>query len=362
MSEFNKIEPKCIKDYTLTALRVLMGQWGNPVYRADQIFLEIYARRRDDFDVFLTIPKSLRKKLKENFILNSTEDYIAKKSSDGTVKYLFKLVNGAAVESVLIPDYDRNDEDLKRLTLCISSQVGCALDCAFCATGKLKLMRNLSAGEIVDQVLNVEKDVGLKITNVVFMGMGEPLQNYDNLVDAIDILTNDKATIIPRKKITVSTSGIVPKIEAFAESAKPAKLAISLHATTNGLRDKLMPVNKKWNIESLRHAVEIYYRKTKLPITFEYILFKGLNNSEEDIVRLARFVRSVPSKVNIIPFHDISFTGSDTSWLKPASVEEIEDFVSGLKSKGANAFVRTSAGFDIDAACGQLAFSKKKLE
>ena len=362
MSGTENITKQCIKNYTLDELRSLMQDLNEPKYRAEQIFREIYSMRRDSFGEISSIPKALRQKLDDEFFLNTAEDFIAKKSSDGTIKYLFKLVNGSSVESVLIPSYDRNDEELKRLTLCVSSQVGCALDCAFCATGKLKLTRNLSAAEIVDQVLNAEKHTGKKITNVVFMGMGEPLQNFENVVKAVEILSNNIVPVISSKRITLSTAGIVPKIMELADSSISVKLAVSLHATTNGLRDRLMPVNKKWNIQSLRHALEYYYKRTKIPVTYEYILFKGLNDSDEDVRRLAKFVRSIPSKINIIPFHDISFTGSDTSWLIPASIDEINNFVERLRNEGANAFIRTSAGFDIDAACGQLAFSNKKIK
>lgn len=363
MSDKNKIEKDCIKNLSLVDLQTLMEKWGEPKYRAEQIFRELYAQRAETFTAFKLIPKKLKTRLKKEFIINSIKDFITRKSSDGTVKYLFNLVGGNSIESVLIPSYDNNEDDetIKRLTLCVSSQVGCGINCMFCATGKLKLTRNLTAAEIVDQVLNVEADTGLKVTNVVFMGMGEPLQNFDNVVKAIEILTNDINPIVSSKKITVSTAGIVPKIKILLEHLpKPVKLAISLHSTTNGLRDKLIPVNTKWNIESLRQVIEDYYRKTKLPITYEYILFKGLNDSDDDMKRLAKFVRSIPSKINIIPYHDISFIETDVSGLKAATISEIEDFVRRLRNEGANAFVRTSSGFDIDAACGQLAFSERK--
>lgn len=338
-----------------------MFQLGEPRFRAEQLFREIYQNRIRTFEDTTTIPKYLREKLAQEYNLHSIETTTAQHSSDGTIKFLFKLINGDAVESVLIPSYDENDEDLKRLTLCVSSQVGCALNCSFCATGKLKLTRNLSAAEIVDQVLFVETYTNMRITNIVFMGMGEPLHNYDNVIKAIDILSNDICTVINRRRITLSTSGLVNKIYQLAELEKPVKLAVSLHATTNGLRQKLMPINKKWNISALRQAVEFYYKKTGIPITFEYILFDGLNNSDEDAKRLAKFVRSIPSKVNIIPFHEISFIAPDISSLgiKPANTDSLNSFVGKLRELKVNAFLRTSSGFDIDAACGQLAFSER---
>jgi len=359
-----KIMQDSIKDFGLEDLQSLMESFGEPKYRAEQIFRELYDNRKSSFNDFTTLPLNLRDKLSKNYVINTALDSKSQLSIDGTIKYLFKLVNGDSIESVLIPSYDSNDDDLRRLTLCVSSQVGCALNCAFCATGKLKLTRNLTPGEIVDQVLNVETMSGERITNIVFMGMGEPLHNLNNVIKAIEILTNPMATVINRKRITVSTSGLVSKIDELAKIEKPVKLAVSLHSTTNGLRDKLMPINKKWPIESLRNALENYYRRTRLPITFEYILFEGLNDSNDDVKRLARFVRSIPSKVNIIPFHDISFIPSEgiSQELKPASMEKIDSFVDNLKKNKVNAFVRTSSGFDIDAACGQLAFSERNIK
>lgn len=354
-------ERKLIKDLDIGKLRELILHLDEPRFRAVQLFREIYQNRIKTFADANTIPKTLREKLNTEYHLHSIETTTAQHSTDGTIKFLFKLINGDAVESVLIPSYDQNDDDLKRLTLCVSSQVGCALNCAFCATGKLKLTRNLCPAEIVDQVLFVESYTNKRITNIVFMGMGEPLHNFDNVITAINILSNDICTIINRKRITLSTSGLVNKIYLLAELEKPVKLAVSLHATTNGLREKLMPINKKWDISALRQAVEFYYKKTGIPITFEYILFDGLNNSIEDAKRLAKFVRSIPSKVNIIPFHEISFIAPEISTLgiKPANRDSLNSFVNLLRDLKVNAFLRTSSGFDIDAACGQLAFSDR---
>lgn len=331
-------------------------------FRATQIFTHLYKHRFQSFSEFFLVPQELRNFLNENFIINSLFPENIQYSKDGTTKFLFRLNDGTAIESVLIPA-ETLDEDpkLKRLTLCVSSQVGCALNCSFCATGKLGYTRNLEPSEIVDQVLKVEKETHKKISNIVFMGMGEPLHNLENVVKAIDILSNSVAKITSRKKITISTAGIVPKILELAEIPKPVKLAISLHSTTNGVRQKIMPIAKKWNIQSLRESIVEYYRKTNIPITYEYILFDGLNNSTEDAKRLAKFSRTVPSKVNIIPFHDISFTNPTgfAKELKPASREQIDEFVTQLRNLGVNVYVRTSSGVDIEAACGQLAYSKK---
>ena len=353
-----------IKDFSYDELKSFIAEMGEPQYRADQIYTEIYANRKNSFDEFTTLPLKLRSDLKDRFILNSVANHVKQISSDGTIKFLFEFGKGSSVETVLIPKSDEDEEQsVKRLTLCVSSQVGCALDCEFCATGKLKLTRNLTSGEIIDQVLNVESITGSKISNIVFMGMGEPLMNLDNVLKAIDILTNPKAMIISRKRITISTSGIIPKINELADLKSPVKLALSLHATTQDFRQQIMPIALKWNLSDLRLACENYYKKTKIPVTFEYILFDGLNDSDYDVRRLAKFTRSFPSKVNVIKFHDISFTETENRKveLKPASDRQVEVFVSKLKAEGVNAILRTSSGFDIDAACGQLAYSNKKI-
>lgn len=356
------IEKKNIKEFSLSDFQDFLVSNGYEKYRAFQIFTHLYKNRLTDFSDFYLLPSNLRYFLEQNFKINALTIENIQYSKDGTVKFLFNLSDGSAIESVLIPT-ETLDEDptLKRLTLCVSSQVGCALDCSFCATGKLGYKRNLKPSEIVDQVLQVESLSGKKISNIVFMGMGEPLHNLGNVVKAIDILSNSVVSIINHKKITISTAGIVPKILELANIPKPVKLAISLHSTTNGVRQKIMPIAKKWNIQSLRNSITQYYQKTKIPITYEYILFDGLNNTTNDAKRLAKFTRTVPSKVNIIPFHDISFTNPTgfARELKPAKQEQIAEFVKQLKSLGVNVYVRTSSGVDIDAACGQLAYSKR---
>lgn len=353
---------KNIKDLTLSEISLFAVENGFESYRGKQVFADIYKNRRRSFFDIVNIPSDLKQVLADNFKFDSISSHNVQYSSDGTIKFLFKLFDGNSIESVLIPSIENSeDPELKRNTLCVSSQVGCALGCVFCATGKLKLTRNLKPGEIVDQVLKAEEITGSKITNIVFMGMGEPLQNLTNVIKSIDILSHKDSLVVNRKKITVSTSGIVPKINELASIDNPVKLALSLHSTTNGVRSKLMPIAEKWDLSSLRNAIIDYYTKTKIPITYEYILFEGLNNSDLDVQRLAKFVRSVPSKVNIIPFHDISFTNLSefASTLKPAGKESINLFVSKLRDAGVNAFVRTSSGEDIDAACGQLAYSDR---
>jgi len=350
---------RCIKDLSLREIELYAKDFGFEPYRAKQIFYGIYQNRVDSFEKITTLPKKLINILSENFYVRSIISAKYEKATDGTIKFLFSLRNGSAVESVFIPwDFGLKE----RKTLCVSSQVGCALGCAFCATGKLGLERNLSAGEIIDQIFECERIIGARLTNIVFMGMGEPLQNYQNLIKVLEVLTNDFVKLFSRRNITVSTSGIVPKIYDLAKIEKPVKLAISLHSTFDEVRQKLMPVARKWSLKELREAAVEYYRTTRIPITYEYILFEGLNDREEDARRLAKFAKAVPSKVNLIPFHRIDFMPLDdfAKTLKPSSKEKIFEFKSLLNSYGVRAFVRSSSGYEINGACGQLAFANIK--
>ncbi len=351
---------QCIKDLTLEEITNYVVELGYEKFRARQIWYAIYSQRINDFEKISTLPKELRLRLKKDFYINAIVDCKKEQSIDGTVKFLFLLRNGSAVESVYIP-WDRGLKERK--TLCVSSQVGCALGCSFCATGKLGLKRNLSAGEIIDQIFECEKLLGIKLTNIVFMGMGEPLQNYKNVVNALKILTDEEIKLFSRKNITVSTSGIVPKIYELANLERPVKLAVSLHSTFDVLREKLMPIAKRWSLKELRDAVVFYYRKTKIPITYEYILFEGLNDNQDELRRLVKFARTVPSKVNLIPFHRIDFVKLNDfeRQLNPANKEKIEEFRNMLRSEGIRCFVRSSSGYEINGACGQLAFANIKL-
>ncbi|MFN3780597.1 MAG: 23S rRNA (adenine(2503)-C(2))-methyltransferase RlmN [Candidatus Kapaibacteriota bacterium] len=351
---------RCIKDLTFEEIVNYVVALGYEKFRARQIWYGLYSQRVEDFENISTLPKELRLHLKEDFYINSIVDYRKEQSLDGTVKFLFLLRNGSAVESVYIP-WDKGLKE--RRTLCVSSQVGCALGCSFCATGKLGLKRNLSAGEIIDQIFQCEKLLGIRLTNIVFMGMGEPLQNYRNVVNVLKILTDEEVKLFSRKNITVSTSGIVPKIYELANLERPVKLAVSLHSTFEELREKLMPVAKRWSLKELRDAVVEYYRKTKIPITYEFILFDGLNDNEDELRRLVKFARAVPSKINLIPFHRIDFVNLNEfeRQLKPASRDRIEEFMKKLKSEGIRCFLRSSSGYEINGACGQLAFANLKL-
>ncbi len=350
-----------LKNYSLEELTGIVTELGEPKFRAKQCFLAIFQPGLRSLDDISTLPQSLRNKLEEQYRLFSMEIEDVQLSEDGTKKYLFRLSDGMAVEAVLIPSELITDYgEPKRLTLCVSSQVGCQLGCKFCATASLKLKRNLTVAEIVDQYMLVQQQSDKQITNMVFMGMGEPMLNYDNVMKSIDIFTHPDLKLIGARHITVSTAGVLPGIQRMADENRPVKLAISLHATTNALREKLMPLSKTFTLKKLGEAAEYYYRKTRKPITYEYILFDGLNDSELDVERLARITRRVPSKVNVIPFHPIEFTHPEgfAAELQATTKENFQRFIAKLKHAGVTVMIRSSSGEDIDAACGQLAFSK----
>ncbi|MEK7728235.1 MAG: 23S rRNA (adenine(2503)-C(2))-methyltransferase RlmN, partial [candidate division KSB1 bacterium] len=263
-------------------------------------------------------------------------------------KFLFKLHDDLRLESVLMHEGDRH-------TLCVSSQVGCPIDCQFCATGKMGLLRNLSAGEIVNQFLTVRRLTLQPITNVVVMGMGEPMLNYEELIKACNILSDEEGPNLAQKHIVISTSGLIPKIRRFKEDGHKFRLAISLNATTDEVRNRLMPLNRKWPIADLLAAAKEYALASKQLVTFEYVLLAGVNDSLEDATRLKRLLRDIPCKVNLIPFNAI-----DENFQRPG-YEQIEAFYNRLKDMSAPVTVRWSKGDDIDAACGQLWTKAEKI-
>ncbi len=328
-------------------------------FRANQIYEWLYSSRARSFSEMSNLPKGLRESLEGRFSIPSLTSQHLSESSDGTKKFLFGLEDGRSIETVLIPSEMRG-ERIPRRTLCVSTQVGCPLDCKFCATASLKLKRNLTTAEILLQIFEVEKITGETITNLVFMGMGEPMLNYENLVRALKIITDPKTEMLVSRRVTVSTSGIPDAIKNFANEGLNVKLALSLHATTNALRTRLMPINKRYSLEEVLSAMETYYKTTGRPVTYEYILFDGLNDSPADAARLAKIARRVPSRVNIIPFHPIDFTQPTgfAAELRPASKPVFDRFITLLKDAGVTALVRTSSGKDIEAACGQLALAE----
>jgi 23S rRNA (adenine2503-C2)-methyltransferase len=332
-----------------------------PKFRAGQVYRWLYARRARSFTEMTDLPKSLQAELKKKYKLPKLKLAHLSESSDGTRKFLFTLSDGLSIETVLIPS-EMIDErgETKRKTLCVSTQVGCPLDCKFCATASLKLKRNLTTAEILLQVFEAERLTGERITNLVFMGMGEPMLNLEHVARAIRIMTDPETEIIGKKRITISTSGLPEAIREFTRMNLGVKLALSLHATTNELRSRLMPINRRYPLEEVLGAMEDYYQLTRIPVTYEYIVFHGLNDGPADAKRLAKITRRCPSKVNVIPFHPIDFTHPEgiSAELAPAPKEEFDRFLALLRADGVRVMVRSSSGVDIEAACGQLALAE----
>lgn len=321
---------------------------GQPRYRGEQIFRWVHGAGVTSFDQMSNVPGSLRTELGKRARLSNLEVDLVQESVDGTRKMRLITADGAAIESVLIPDGDK-------LTQCISSQVGCALDCQFCATAKLGLGRNLSPGEIVDQVYRAraflaESAPGIRITNLVYMGMGEPLHNYKNVVQSLRILTHELGANLSQRRITVSTAGLVPGIEKLGRETVRPNLAISLNAANDEIRDEIMPINRKYNIARLLAAVRAYPLEKRRRITFEYVLLAGVNDSPGDADALGRLLRDIPCKLNIIPWNP----HPEAPYRRPAA-EVIEAFQNRAKAAGLPTYLRTPRGDDIDAACGQLA-------
>ncbi len=331
-------------------------------YRSKQLYNALYGKRIRSYQEVTEFPVALRTALSERYSIERPRAIRESRSIDGTIKFLFELSDGRTIESVLIPSEMKNEEGkAKRKTLCLSTQVGCPLDCKFCATATLKLKRNLTVGEIIGQFFEVERITGEKITNIVYMGMGEPMLNYDNVIASLRLFTDPELEIVGPKRITVSTSGFPDEIRRFASEGLGVKLALSLHSTSNSIRTELMPINKRYPIEELIDAMEDYYRLTKIPVTYEYILFEGINDTDADAKRLSKITRRMPSKVNVIPFHPIDFTHPTgiSLTLHPSSEQSFQHFIKKLQSLEVQVMVRSSAGVDIEAACGQLALSNE---
>lgn len=315
-------------------------------FRAKQIWEWLYKKRVISFQEMTSLSKQIRDLLNTHFTLNAVKIHKAERSIDKTIKYSFQLHDKLLVEGVLIPS-------LKRLTACISSQVGCSLACEFCATGTLKLERNLTAAEIYDQVymLNEEaiSNFGKPLTNIVYMGMGEPLLNYKAVINSIDLITSDQGLGMSLRRITVSTAGISKMIKKLADDEVKFNLAISLHSASDSKRELLMPINKKINLEELRESVRYFYDKTSNRITYEYILFKDLNDSLEDAQKLAKFARASPCKINLIEYNSV-----DDLPYEKSSNRVTDNFIEYLEKQNIIVNLRKSKGKDISAACGQL--------
>jgi len=297
------------------------------------------------------LSKSLRNRLKQIASIEQLKLLETKTSpKTSTTKFVFQCDDGSLIESVLIPDQDR-------LTLCLSTQVGCPLDCQFCATGQMGYKRNLSVFEIIDQFIQASKYSDRPITNIVYMGMGEPFLNYENTLKSLSIFSSELAFDISAKKITVSTAGIPDKIIDFAHQPFKGKLAFSLHSTDEEIRSLIMPINKKYSLKQNIEALEYFYKQTKRRITFEYILLKDVNDSDKDVQGLTKLCKRIPSKINIIPFNSIAHTNPKGlgATLQPTSLEEFDEFVEKLRKNNLTVFVRNTKGSDIAGACGQLA-------
>jgi 23S rRNA (adenine2503-C2)-methyltransferase len=341
-----------LKDFSLSEIQNYMVEIGESSFRGKQIFNWMYDKLVTDFDEMNNIPLKLREKLKESTVISSLK-FISKQtsSSTNTEKYLFSTHDGHKIESVIIPEHDRR-------TLCISTQVGCPLDCKFCATGLMGFTRNLTVGEIIDQYLLASKYVAPKpITNIVYMGMGEPFLNFDATLKSLNILLKDLGNKIGRNRITVSTSGIPKKIIELADSGLRVKLALSLHSCFDEVRNKIMPINLKYNLEENIEALKYYAKKTKTKIMFEYIMLKDINDRKEDLKALVKLCSLIPSKVNLIPFNSISHmaTGGISAKLEPTPREKINEFAEKIMQKNIFVMLRNTQGDDIAAACGQLA-------
>lgn len=333
---------KNIKSYNLDELKQELINLGEKPFRAEQIFKWIFEENVTSFDEMTNISLELREKLKKEYTLCVFNIIKKQVASDGTIKYLFDVLDGNAIETVLMKYHHG-------YSICVSSQIGCKMGCKFCASTGIAFIRSLTSGEIVEQLLAVERDEKIKISNVVFMGIGEPLDNYENVVNAIRIINNQKGINIGARHISVSTSGLVPKIYKLAEENIQCTLSISLHATTDEQRSKMMPVNNLYNIEELLQACKDYIAKTNRRISFEYALAKENNDNLEDAKRLVKLLKGMNCHVNLIPINKIENGSFDKS-----SNENIMKFRDYLNNHGIVATIRRELGSDIDAACGQL--------
>lgn len=348
---------------TIEELEAFVVGLGEPKYRAAQIFSWINKFRVQSFDDMLNLPQALREHCAETASITYPAIVTEQQSKhDATRKFLFKLEDGAHIESVSIPPREDAVDAEKRQTLCISTQIGCPLDCQFCATATMGFIRNLTAGEIVGQVLAVQAASEKPVTNIVFMGMGEPMLNYDNVMKAIDVLCAHTGFAISPRRITVSTAGYATMIRRMADEDRKVKLALSLHSLRDEVRRELMPITKKFSVNGLIDALEYYTKKTKKSVMLEYIVFEGVNDTPADIALLIKAARRMDCRINLIPFHSIAFTNPHgmSAELKGAKKAEIDKFALKLREAAIPVFVRNSAGIDIDAACGQLAVKNDK--
>ena len=338
---------KDIRSLTKEQLREFFVAQGDKAFRGNQVYEWLWQKAAHSFEVMTNISKETRELLETNFVINHIKVDQMQRSSDGTIKNAVRLHDDLVVESVLIPTSTRT-------TACVSSQVGCSLDCKFCATARLKRMRNLNPDEIYDQVVVIDNESRLyfdrPLTNIVFMGMGEPLMNYNNVLKAIEKITSPEGLGMSPKRITVSTSGVPKMIRKMADEKVKFNLAVSLHSAIDAVRTSIMPFNATFPLSDLRDALQYWYAKTKSRITYEYVVWQGINDTEKDVRALIDFCRFAPSKVNLIEYNPI-----DDGDFEQADQKVIDMYVNRLESNGITVTVRRSRGKDIDAACGQLA-------
>ncbi len=338
---------KDIRALTKDQLRDFFVKEGDKAFRGNQVYEWLWSKGAHTFEDMTNISKETRNMLEDHFVINHIKVDTIQRSSDGTIKNAVKLHDGLIVESVLIPTEART-------TACVSSQVGCSLDCKFCATSRLKRMRNLNPDEIYDQVVAIDKESRLyfnkPLSNIVFMGMGEPLMNYNNVIKAIDKITDKEGLGMSPKRIVVSTSGVPKIIKKMADDGVKFNLAVSLHSAIDEVRTSIMPFNATFPLKDLKESLEYWYEKTKSKITYEYVVWDGINDSQKDIDALVQFCKYVPCKVNIIEYNPI-----DDGRFQQAKNIAIENYIYHLEKNRIVVNVRRSRGKDIDAACGQLA-------
>lgn len=340
-------EKKDIRALSKEQLRDFFVTQGDKAFRGNQVYEWLWSKGAHQFEDMTNVAKATRQMLEDNFVINHIKVDQMQRSEDGTVKNAVRLHDGLIVESVLIPTETRT-------TACVSSQVGCSLDCNFCATARLKRMRNLNPDEIYDQVVAIDNESKLyfdrPLSNIVFMGMGEPLMNYNNVMKAIDKITSPEGLGMSPKRITVSTSGIPKMIKKLADDEVRFKLAVSLHSAIDATRSQIMPFSENFPLKDLRESLEYWYAKTKSRVTYEYVVWKGINDDKKSIDALVKFCKYVPCKVNLIEYNPI-----DDGEFQQASEQAIKDYITALERNDIVVKVRRSRGKDIDAACGQLA-------
>ncbi|RCH54650.1 23S rRNA (adenine(2503)-C(2))-methyltransferase RlmN [Mucilaginibacter hurinus] len=341
-----------IRSLDLENLQEHFTRMGEKSFRAKQVYEWLWKKSCFSFDEMSNISKELRTKLNEHFIINNVKINTSQLSGDKTIKNSFILHDSHLIEGVLIPTTER-------MTACVSSQVGCSLTCKFCATGYMERKRNLNPDEIYDQVVLIDKQAkenyGLPLTNIVYMGMGEPLLNYANVLKSIEKITSEEGLNMAAKRITVSTAGIAKMIKKLGDDQVRFNLALSLHAANDEKRNTIMPINEQNSLKALAEVLKYYYAKTKNPVTYEYIIFDGVNDNIQDAKELAAFCKHLPCKVNIIEYNPIAFA----SYIN-AGEDKVEAFADYLRKQGINTNLRRSRGKDIDAACGQLAIKEKE--